>query len=865
MAFARKQTSPRKPTVPKGAAAGTLSIEAVAALARHGRHPEAIKRATLALETARGEIEDCMSLLEVRLESHIAVGQIGAADADAVAMASLADKAKSAAITARALIGRARVRIRRDNKEALTLATAAAKAAAQSKQAWIIAQSLRLLAHAQAQTGDHDAALANARKAFEIFDRLGDVAGRGRALWVVGLVGVLARRFNEAGAAVAAALLASREVGDAFDEGNALNLLSQTGADIAAAMRLRHEAAEAFGRAGYVEQRTMMVGNLATSYHELGLYHHACRLQGEVAETARAIGARGLLTYALGNQLDAEIRLGLIETATTRLAEFAVQVPELGDRNIEVQLEISRGDLALAAGDAESAALHYGAGVKIARSAGLGAETSCHALVSQARLGAGDANGALRASAKAVALHRAQHFAAPDVLSSQEIWWRHSQALGANRQSTKARAALERAYGFLLDGIANLRDEGLRRSYLNKVTANREILAAWLADATACKLPRERILAHLAIESNVREPFKRLADTGLRLNTLRTDTEIRRFIVEEATELSGGERVVLVLERDGKREAPDALVPRGEDSRKLLRAIEPYLARAAAARTAVLVHTPASAAQAKQRSRIVAPLEAQGTPIGYLYVDMDGLYGRFDDADRDMMGLLANQAAVVLDNAQWSQGLERKVAERTAELQSSNALLEQRADELAIINSIQQGIAAELDFQAIVDLVGDKLRGVFATPDLAINWYDEAANLLHPIYSYEHGRRLAIEPYRPNPGGMFETLRRTRRPLLLNEAAAYASLGVLAVPGTDTSKSLISVPIVSGDRVLGNISIENYERENSYGASELGLLTTIAASLGTALENARLFAETQRLLKETEQRAAELAVINSIQ
>ena len=39
---------------------------------------------------------------------------------------------------------------------------------------------------------------------------------------------------------------------------------------------------------------------------------------------------------------------------------------------------------------------------------------------------------------------------------------------------------------------------------------------------------------------------------------------------------------------------------------------------------------------------------------------------------------------------------------------------EQRAAELAVINSIQQGMAAELDFQAIVDLVGDKLREVFA-------------------------------------------------------------------------------------------------------------------------------------------------------
>ena len=43
------------------------------------------------------------------------------------------------------------------------------------------------------------------------------------------------------------------------------------------------------------------------------------------------------------------------------------------------------------------------------------------------------------------------------------------------------------------------------------------------------------------------------------------------------------------------------------------------------------------------------------------------------------------------------------------------------------------------------------------------------------------------------------------------------------------------------------------------------LLQTLASSMGIALENARLFGETQRLLKETEQRNAELAIINSVQ
>jgi len=99
---------------------------------------------------------------------------------------------------------------------------------------------------------------------------------------------------------------------------------------------------------------------------------------------------------------------------------------------------------------------------------------------------------------------------------------------------------------------------------------------------------------------------------------------------------------------------------------------------------------------------------------------------------------------------------------------------QERIAELQIINSIQQGLAAELDFQAIVDLVGDKLREVFNTPDLSIRWFDEKANLLHFLYEYVHGVRETIAPVPPLAGGPFEVMRQTHEPTIIGTAEDYA-------------------------------------------------------------------------------------------
>ena len=348
------------------------------------------------------------------------------------------------------------------------------------------------------------------------------------------------------------------------------------------------------------------------------------------------------------------------------------------------------------------------------------------------------------------------------------------------------------------------------------------------------------------------------AQAALRMGGLRTEGELHAFLVEEVAAVFGAQRVLLVLETPAGLRIAGSLLPRKERPLPLLNAITPWLQSARRSRSCRLRRGPAGAEPIAQRSCLIAPLVAQDELLGYLYADIEGDAGRFDETDRDLMGMLAAHAAVALDNAQQTQGLEHELERRVAERDA-------RAAELSLIDSIHRGIAARLDFQAIVDVVGDKLREVFRTGDASIHWIDPKLGLVRRLYTYEHGVRLNLPPFQRNLDDPVDKRLRSQQPLVLNTIAEAIAWGMGAVAGTDQARSIVRVPIYTGDRLLGSIGLKNHARENAFGEAEVHLLGTVAASMGVALENARLFDETQRLLKETEQRNAELAVINSIQ
>ena len=185
----------------------------------------------------------------------------------------------------------------------------------------------------------------------------------------------------------------------------------------------------------------------------------------------------------------------------------------------------------------------------------------------------------------------------------------------------------------------------------------------------------------------------------------------------------------------------------------------------------------------------------------------------------------------------------------------------QRNAELALINSVQEALAGELDLQAIYDIVGDKIQEIFDAQVVDIGIFDFDAGLDALPVHHRAGRPLLPDEPVPIAGRpSTRQLLETKAPVLINDVPAWERRRGEPMP-VDVGEPPLSVlyaPLVSGDEVRGRISLQNIDRTNAFSESDVRLLTTLAGSLSVALENARL-------VHETRQRNAELALINSVQ
>jgi PAS domain S-box-containing protein len=219
-----------------------------------------------------------------------------------------------------------------------------------------------------------------------------------------------------------------------------------------------------------------------------------------------------------------------------------------------------------------------------------------------------------------------------------------------------------------------------------------------------------------------------------------------------------------------------------------------------------------------------------------------------------------NNAAPLLDeegNMIGSFGMLTDITERKKMEQETTRLLaetRQRNDELAIINHVVQELTGELDFQKMIDLASQTLSDSLKAHTLYIALYDKQTHKVSFPY-YKAGNRQRQQPSMTLGQGLTSMILQSAQPLLCGTLQQQIDQG--AVITTGDCETYLGVPILAGKEAIGVLSVQHPETRR-YTQDDVRLVSTIAANLEIALENARLYTETQAANETLEIRVNEL-------
>jgi len=223
------------------------------------------------------------------------------------------------------------------------------------------------------------------------------------------------------------------------------------------------------------------------------------------------------------------------------------------------------------------------------------------------------------------------------------------------------------------------------------------------------------------------------------------------------------------------------------------------------------------------------PLIVNDQMIGMLTLD-SGQPHTFTPHHQQLVTAFADHVAVTLENARLYQTALHDAKRR------------------AVLHEVSQQIGACLKLDELYQTIHHAAERLMACQAFVIATLDEERQELEDVYLVDREGRWPGGRYQADQG-LCGYVVRTRRTLLidrLNDQVLH-ELGAWYFGQTETTvQSVLATPLRLGERVIGVISVQAYAPA-AYTREEIELFEQLAVTAAIALENARLFAETQRL------------------
>jgi GAF domain-containing protein len=244
-------------------------------------------------------------------------------------------------------------------------------------------------------------------------------------------------------------------------------------------------------------------------------------------------------------------------------------------------------------------------------------------------------------------------------------------------------------------------------------------------------------------------------------------------------------------------------------------------------------------------SELAVPVMAGDCVLGVINVE-SAQPDAFDRMNREYLSILADQAALALENAHLH------TEER------------HRAEELALVNRIARQVNASLDLRltlnAIVEAVAELVPCSLAEISL---WDEEKEVLILQALRCDPERAFPLGQVYPPGRGYTGWVVRNKRPLLVPDVAAREDIQPDLLLGELPFKAYLGLPLFCCDQLIGTLVLI-HGQANTFGEQDLRLLESLSEQAAAAIHNASLYKQLNGLYEETQHQTQKLAALNAV-
>ncbi len=232
------------------------------------------------------------------------------------------------------------------------------------------------------------------------------------------------------------------------------------------------------------------------------------------------------------------------------------------------------------------------------------------------------------------------------------------------------------------------------------------------------------------------------------------------------------------------------------------------------------------------KSLLESPIIIQGETIGWIGADAVKSHREFSQREIDMARAMADQIAIAIQN--------RRLLEQT----------EHQAKQLRAVATVGEAVTGLTELDEVLNTTVNLIRDRFGFYHVSIFLLDDVREwAVVRASTGEVGKIMVSRPHRLGVGsnsivGFVTANAAPRIALDVGQDAVHFNNPLL--PKT---RSEMALPLISRGIVIGALDVQSTEA-NAFTTEDIETLQIMAAQLVTAIDNARLFEQTQRRLIE---------------